>query len=282
MKIVQYFDKGSVQLGLLTVQGVLNVPHTLESVLAQGDEGLALLKAYADQKLQDTTFTDYKRMETLTLAPVVSQPEKILCVGLNYQTHLDECKMEFPDYPVIFSKFNNALAAHGEEIVLPKSAEKFDYEAELVIVIGKQAANVSEDEALDYVLGYTVGNDLSARDLQLRTHQWLIGKTCDQFAPVGPYIVTKDELDAGQLNIACYVNDELRQSANTSDMIFSCAKIVSYISQLMTLKPGDLIFTGTPSGVILGYPKGKRNWMKPGDVVRVEIEGIGTLENRLR
>ncbi len=281
MKILQYFDKGSVQLGLLTAHGVLAVSHTLEEILALGDEGLAILEAFADENWKDAA---YKKLEDLTLAPVVSQPEKILCIGLNYQTHLDECKMEFPEYPVIFSKFNNALAAHGEEIVLPKSAEKFDYEAELVIVIGKTASYVPENEALDYVLGYTIGNDLSARDLQLRTHQWLLGKTCDQFAPVGPCIVTKDELnvDAGHLDIACYVNGEQRQKANTEDMIFSCAKIVSYLSQHMTLKPGDLIFTGTPSGVILGHPKGTRNWMKSGDVVRVEIEGIGALENRLK
>jgi 2-keto-4-pentenoate hydratase/2-oxohepta-3-ene-1,7-dioic acid hydratase in catechol pathway len=189
--------------------------------------------------------------------------------------------MDLPTNPVIFSKFNNALAAHKQTIIVPRMTEQMDYEAELVMVIGKTAQNVSREEALNYVLGYSIGNDLSARDLQFKTPQWLLGKTCDQFAPIGPYMVTASEIDPNALNISCTVNGETNQSANTRDMIFDCATIVSYLSQYMTLKAGDLIFTGTPSGVVLGFPENERVWLKSGDVIEVEIEKLGKLSNRL-
>ena len=167
----------------------------------------------------------------------------------------------------------------GRLFHLPKDAEKFDYEAELVIVIGKEASKVSKEDALSYVFGYTVGNDFSARDLQFRSGQWLLGKSCDDFAPIGPYVVTRDEIDPQNLEIKCTVNGELRQSANTRDMIFDCATIISYVSQYMTLKPGDIIFSGTPDGVILGYPTERQQWLKKGDEVIVSIEHIGELVN---
>ncbi len=217
----------------------------------------------------------------LRLLPPVETPEKILCVGLNYYDHRKECD-EFPDAPkepVLFSKFANALAAHGEEIPLSPAARQYDYEAELVIVIGKTAKSVSPEQAPEYIFGYTAGNDLSARDLQFRSGQWLIGKSMDKFAPIGPRLVTADELDANHLSISCKLNGETRQSANTSDMIFSPAEIVAYASSLMTLKPGDIIFTGTPAGVILGKNDPDKQWIKAGDTVEVTIEGIGTLRN---
>ncbi len=215
------------------------------------------------------------------LLPPVEVPEKILCVGLNYIDHRKECD-EFPEAPkepVLFSKFANALAAHGEEIPLSPAARQYDYEAELVIVIGKTAKSVSTEQAPDYIFGYTAGNDLSARDLQFKSGQWLIGKSMDKFAPIGPRLVTADELDANHLAISCKLNGETRQSANTSDMIFSPAQIVAYASSLMTLKPGDIIFTGTPAGVILGKDDPDKQWIKAGDTVEVTIEGIGTLRN---
>ncbi len=215
------------------------------------------------------------------LLPPVEAPEKILCVGLNYYDHRKECD-EFPEAPkepVLFSKFANALAAHGEEIPLSPAAQQYDYEAELVIVIGKTAKNVSPEQAPEYIFGYTAGNDLSARDLQFRSGQWLIGKSMDKFAPIGPRLVTADELNANSLAISCKLNGETRQSANTSDMIFSPADIVAYASTLMTLKPGDVIFTGTPGGVILGMTDPDKQWIKAGDTVEVTIEGIGTLRN---
>ncbi len=219
--------------------------------------------------------------EGLRLLPPVETPEKILCVGLNYYDHRKECD-EFPEAPkepVLFSKFANALAAHGEEIPLSPAAQQYDYEAELVIVIGKTAKNVSPEQAPDHIFGYTAGNDLSARDLQFRSGQWLIGKSMDKFAPIGPCLVTADELNADSLAISCKLNGETRQSANTSDMIFSPAEIVAYASSLMTLKTGDIIFTGTPGGVILGMTDPDKQWIKAGDTVEVTIEGIGTLRN---
>lgn len=206
---------------------------------------------------------------------------KILCVGLNYSDHRKECGefQKAPEELVLFSKFENAAAAHNGCIPLPSIAKEYDYEAELVIVIGKRAKNVSVEDAAQFIFGYTIGNDLSARDLQFRTGQWLLGKTLDKFAPIGPYIVTADEIDPHNLSISCRLNGELRQNASTSDMIFTPEQIISYASKIMTLKPGDVIFTGTPSGVILGDTNPDKQWLKSGDVTEITIEGIGTLRN---
>jgi 2-keto-4-pentenoate hydratase/2-oxohepta-3-ene-1,7-dioic acid hydratase in catechol pathway len=188
--------------------------------------------------------------------------------------------LPIPQQPVLFSKFNNSLSGHKQDIKLPLAvAEKFDYETELVIVMGKDAQNVSEADALSRVAGYCVGNDLSARDLQFdRGGQWLIGKTLDQFAPLGPYLVTADQVNPDQLKIECRVNGQTRQCSNTDDFIFGCAQVVSYISRHITLQAGDIIFTGTPEGVILGYPKEKQVWLKPGDHIACSIEKLGELE----
>ena len=279
MKLLNFKVGGEVRLGIKIKQGIIDVkkgtgvPVTMEEVIAKGEQGLAFLADLMNKELEVIP------EEEIVYAPCVTSPEKILCVGLNYREHAKETKAPVQETPIFFSKFNNALAAHNQIIKLPSTAEKFDYEAELVVVIGREAANIAKEDALSYIFGYTVGNDLSARDLQFRTSQWLLGKSCDHFAPVGPYLVTADEIDPGNLDISCEVNGTLRQSSNTADMIFDCASIISYISQYMTLKPGDLIFTGTPSGVILGYPKGERQWLKAGDEVRVTIEKIGTLVN---
>ena len=188
-----------------------------------------------------------------------------------------------PVVPEVFSKFNTALAAHNEEIPLPKAGSRFDYEAAMVIVIGKEAKCVSKEQAMDYVYGYTVGNDLTAREQQGRVSQWLIGKSPDKFGPVGPCIVTKDAIDGGNMPIRLWCNGELRQNSNTNDLIFDIPTLVSYISQFVTMKPGDLIFTGTCAGVISGMKldPDKKPWLKPGDEVVVEIEGIGKLRNVL-
>jgi 2-keto-4-pentenoate hydratase/2-oxohepta-3-ene-1,7-dioic acid hydratase in catechol pathway len=208
----------------------------------------------------------------------VTNPEKILCVGLNYARHARETNNPIPKLPILFNKFNNALNAHqGTVRVSAVPAERFDYESELVIVMGKKARNVSEAEALSYVFGYCNGNDFTARDLQSRSSQWMIGKTCDGFGLIGPYLVTADQVDPDNLKIEGSVNGEVRQSSNTSDMVFNCAQIVSYASTLMTLLPGDVIYTGTPEGVISGYPKEKQVWLKPGDRLTTTIEKLGTL-----
>ena len=183
---------------------------------------------------------------------------------------------------MLFNKFPNTLAADGDVIELPTAYREYDYEAELVAIIGKPARNVSEEEALDYVFGYTCGNDLSTRDLQfVRSNQWVLSKTFDGFAPIGPCVVTADSIDPDNLRIGSVVNGEVRQDSNTSDMIFSVAQIIADLSKHFTLLPGDLIFTGTPQGVMHGYPADQKNWLKPGDQVDIIIENIGTLHNTM-
>lgn len=219
--------------------------------------------------------------EDLEWGPCVTRPHKIICVGLNYRKHADETNTPYPEVPILFNKFDNTLTGHQSEIAIPSVSNELDYEVELGIVIGKKTKNVSKEDALSHVFGYCTVNDLSARDLQMRTHQWLLGKTCDDFSPTGPYLVTADEVgDPNNLSLKTYVNDELRQDSNTSDMIFSCAEIVSYISQHMTLVPGDLILTGTPEGVVFGLPADQRVYIQPGDVISVEIEKLGKLTNK--
>ena len=207
MKLLNFKVGGEVRLGIKIKQGIIDVkkgtgvPVTMEEVIAKGEQGLAFLADLMNKELEVIP------EEEIVYAPCVTSPEKILCVGLNYREHAKETKAPVPETPILFSKFNNALAAHNQIIKLPSTAEKFDYEAELVVVIGREAANIAKEDALSYIFGYTVGNDLSARDLQFRTSQWLLGKSCDHFAPVGPYLVTADEIDPGNLDISCEVRD---------------------------------------------------------------------------
>ena len=219
-------------------------------------------------------------VEKPVFANVVNRTGKLVCVGLNYRAHAAGVNMKLPEYPILFSKFDNALVPAGTDVSLPPWESSYDYEAELVIVMGKTAWNVRPEEAKEYIFGYTCGNDFSLRDAQMRSGQWLIGKTMPGFGPCGPGIVTADSFDpeSGK-KVRSYVNGVLRQNGSTADMIFSCAQIVSYASKYIRLEPGDLIFTGTPSGVAL--EEKEKVWLKPGDVVDVYIEDIGTLTNRL-
>jgi 2-keto-4-pentenoate hydratase/2-oxohepta-3-ene-1,7-dioic acid hydratase in catechol pathway len=284
---------GEFRLGVKTEKGVLDVveaatllhmpaPATVDDLL-QNEDGPSL-NALVDAALQ-ANFAEEAVVEEPGIAygPVVTRPEKIVCVGLNYRRHAKEVNLPIPQQPVLFSKFNNSLSAHNHEVKLPvEVAHKFDYETELVIVMGKNARNVSEADAISHVAGYSIGNDLSARDLQFdRGGQWLVGKTLDQFAPLGPYLVTADQVDPDNLKIECRVNGESRQSSSTDDFIFNTAQIVSYISRHITLRAGDIIFTGTPEGVILGYPKDKQVWLKAGDKIACRIEKLGELRFRL-
>ncbi|MDQ0191406.1 fumarylacetoacetate hydrolase family protein [Alicyclobacillus cycloheptanicus] len=249
---------------LLTAQ-----PEILEALRAQLSAGTA---AYSHLFVPESEFS---------YLPCVPQPGKIICVGLNYRKHAEETRSPIPTSPIVFSKFSDTVAAHQEPIPMPRHATEIDYEGELCIVIGKEAKDVTEAQALDYVFGYCVANDISARELQRRTSQWLIGKTGEKFAPIGPYLVTADEVpNPNALAIQTRVNGETRQNSNTSDMIFSCKELISYLSQYIVLKPGDIILTGTPEGVILGYPKEQRVWLKAGDEVEITIEKLGTLKNQ--
>ena len=286
MKLLNYYNGEEVRLGIKTDRGIvdvgqaaidcsLDVPTNMTAVIELGAEGLEKLARVEKEA------TEFIAEEGLAFAPCVTGPEKVICIGLNYIDHAKEAKMEPPRFPVVFSKFNNALAAHRQNITLPDSAKQFDYEAELVIVIGKEASRVTEEEALSYVFGYTAGNDFSARDFQFRTGQWLLGKSCDGFAPIGPYLVADEIPDPNDLDIQCEVNGTIRQAGNTENMIFDCAALISYLSRHMTLKAGDLIFTGTPGGVILGEPEDKRVWLKSGDSISITVEKIGTLTNQL-
>ncbi|NOU75070.1 FAA hydrolase family protein [Paenibacillus sp. LMG 31458] len=296
MKLLTFIQKGTYRLGVKKDQGVVDVlaalssistektiPTTIHEVIEGGTGALNELREYIDMVLAlDNDKTAYLLDEsTLVLGPCVTHPNKIICVGLNYRRHAEETGAQIPQYPILFNKFNNTLTGHGDDISLPKVSEKVDYEAELAIVIGKTAKYISKEQAPGHVFGYSNANDLSARDLQVRTQQWLLGKSCDKFAPIGPYVVTADEVgNPNDLEIKTYVNGEVRQHSNTSDMIFHCDEIVSYISQHMTLVPGDIILTGTPEGVVLGYPPEKQVYLKDGDIVTIEIEKLGTLTNR--
>ena len=278
-------------LGVKTDKGILDVaraatafkttaPKTTDDVVQYGDQGLGALVASALRGGAADLFVDEAR---ITHAPAIMRPEKIVCVGLNYARHARETNNPIPKLPILFNKFNNTLNTHrGMVRVSGLPGQQFDYEAELVVVMGRRASNVSEADALSYVMGYATGNDFTARDLQSRSSQWMIGKTNDGFAPIGPYLVAADLVgDPNALKIECLVNGGVRQSSNTNDMVFNCAQIVTYTSTLFTLEPGDIIFTGTPEGVIAGYPKDKQVWLKPGDKLVTRIEKLGNLEFEL-
>jgi 2-keto-4-pentenoate hydratase/2-oxohepta-3-ene-1,7-dioic acid hydratase in catechol pathway len=242
------------------------------------DAGLSLEAVLAGERPKmDGSRLD---LENIEFAPCIPKPEKIVCVGLNYPMHADETNNPRPERPIIFSKFPNALAASGAEVALPAVATEYDYEAELVVIIGQRADAVPESTALDYVWGYCNGNDLSARDLQFRSSQWLLGKTLKGFAPIGPWAVSRDEAgDLDDMPIRCSVNGQLRQSASVGEMIFSVPELIAFISQHFVLSAGDIIFTGTPDGVAVGQPN--RPWLKPGDEVVVEVGTLGRLVNRM-
>jgi 2-keto-4-pentenoate hydratase/2-oxohepta-3-ene-1,7-dioic acid hydratase in catechol pathway len=260
--------------------GIAQPPVTVEDVIA-GHGNVDVL-----QRIAKSAPASVIRSEaSAEFGPLVANPPKILCVGLNYSAHIAESATNTPVFPDLFNKYNTSLNRHkGTVRISGLPATQFDYESELVIIMGKTARNVAESDALAYVYGYTTGNDFSARDLQLRVSQWMTGKTPDEFAPLGPWLVAADQIpDPQTLQVQTFVNDETtpRQDMNTSQMIFSCARIIAYASSFMTLQPGDVIFTGTPSGVILGMPKDKQVWLKAGDRVRTVISKLGELDFHL-
>jgi acylpyruvate hydrolase len=207
-------------------------------------------------------------------------PGKIICVGMNYKSHIREQDGRFPDKPVLFSKANSCIIKNKEYIICPSEVKELDYEVELAVVIGKKMKNVPESAVSDYIYGYTIMNDVTARDIQKNESQWYRAKSFDTFGPIGPVIVNKSKIpDPGNLNLKSYVNGELRQNGNTSDMIFGVYELISFISKSVTLKEGDLISTGTPSGV--GIFMKQKKLLEPGDTVICEIEKIGKLENKV-
>jgi len=218
-----------------------------------------------------------KRRDAYWYAPV-PRPGKLICIGLNYRDHAAESNMPIPERPVVFSKFSTAVIAPGEPVVVPASSTQVDYEAELAVVIGRRAKQVSEADALDYVLGYTCFNDVSARDFQFADGQWQRGKSCDTFAPMGPSIITADEVpDPHRLSIKLVLNGRTMQDSNTAQLIFGVPRLIEFLSETITLEPGDVIATGTPPGV--GFARKPPVFLQPGDKMAVVIEGVGELGN---
>jgi len=249
-----------------------NYPGHLEQLLRQGGDALI----NAAQVLKQGNAINLDQVEQL---PPLSQPPKIICVGLNYADHTKESPYEQPDYPTLFSRFNSSLIANGQPIKRPLCSEQLDYEGELVAIIGKRGRHIAKADALDYVAGYSIFNDASIRDYQFKAPQWTVGKNFDDTGAFGPEFVTADELPAGAkgLLLTTRLNGKVVQQANTSDMLFDIETLISTISEAITLEPGDLIVSGTPAGVGLGHKPPL--WMKQGDVCEVEIEKIGILRS---
>lgn len=289
MKIAKYLHKDTQTYGVLDSYRVISLPaiakqlgesmpQSIEEFIAQNAtanaEALIMKAKPSDLQAASTPLAEVK-----LLAPIAFPP-KILCLGWNYIDHAAERKVELPQEPVVFMKPHTTIAATGDPIVKPQFVTQLDYEGELAVVMGKTAKNVSAAEALDYVFGYTILDDVSARDFQFKDKQWTRGKGFDTFAPTGPCIVTKNQLpDTSNLSVRTWVNGELRQDGKTSAMVFNVAQIIYHLSRVMTLEPCDVISTGTPSGVAMAMKEPK--WLKHGDIVRIEIENIGILENKI-
>ncbi|MGE3773210.1 MAG: fumarylacetoacetate hydrolase family protein [Gammaproteobacteria bacterium] len=290
MKIARFLFRDSVRLGLVDVAG-----RRLELLPAHdggGDPMIRLIERDLDGERPRGT-REYVALDEVRLLPPIAQPSKnVLCVGKNYVAHAAEFTKSgydgtakslsdpVPEFPILFTKAPCTMIGAHDSVLPPwEQSVEIDYEAELGVVIGRGGRRIAKDTAMRHVWGYTIVNDVTARDLQVRHKQWLLGKSIDTFCPIGPWIVTADELDHANIDIACWVNGELRQQANTRDMIFDVPTIVATIAASMSLAPGDIIATGTPAGVGVGFKPPK--FLQAGDVVRIAIAGIGEIENRI-
>lgn len=255
--------------------------------LPRSGRGITLLEVLSSMKLMQQLIQESQDREgeivpldATTFAPLIPHPEKVICIGLNYTDHAKELGGVVPNEPVIFGKFTTALTGHRCPIVLPRASNKVDFEIEVVLVVGKTGRHIPIENAWEYIAGMTIGNDISARDWQLEKDgkQWMIGKSFDTFAPVGPFLVpTGDGKKFGDLGVCLKLNGITMQESRTNQFLFSIPKIINYVSQVTTLKPGDLIFTGTPAGV--GVGRTPPIWLKPGDQLEAIVEGLGTLSN---
>jgi 2-keto-4-pentenoate hydratase/2-oxohepta-3-ene-1,7-dioic acid hydratase in catechol pathway len=273
---------GSARFGIETAGGIVDVhaadpslPATLHEYLIKLDELQPRLAALA-QKTPEKTYA----RDAVTLHPPIAHPQKIICIGLNYRDHAAEVKMDLPEHIAVFPKWPNTLIGDGAPIVIPAESHRIAYDVELTFVIGKRGRHIPKEKAYEYIAGYTIMNDVSIRDYQMRTSQWAMGKSWDTHGPLGPVVVTTDEIpDPQNLFIRTSIGGEMLQDSHTSQMVFGVATIVEQLSQVMTLEPGDIVATGTPAGV--GTSRNPRRWMKAGERVRLEIEKIGVLENPL-
>ena len=267
MKLAQFYQKGRTRLGVVEGKDLFPIDFSGDMISFIQEGG------FIDAKGKPISLSNVK------LAPPVSHPSKIVALGLNYKDHADESKGKVPEVPLIFAKFPNSIIGPYDEILWDSQlTSKVDFEAELAVIMGKEARNCHEDSAMETVFGYTCGNDVSARDLQFGDGQWVRGKSLDTFCPLGPWIVTADEIhDPHNLGITCNLNGVTMQESNTGQMIFNIPTLISFLSKYFTFFPGDVILTGTPHGV--GTFRDPPIYMKEGDVVVVEIEGIGRLRN---
>jgi 2,4-didehydro-3-deoxy-L-rhamnonate hydrolase len=281
MKLIRFGDAGRERPGLLLSDGrrvdASSVTPDYDEAFFGGD-GLSRLREWIELHGPSATAVP----DDARLGPPIARPSKIVCVGLNYRDHAAESNMAAPAEPVIFFKSTTSLAGPNDDVIIPRSSEKTDWEVELALVIGKRASYVERDAALEHVAGYVLHNDYSERAFQLeRGGQWVKGKSCDTFAPLGPFLATRDEIpDPQTLALWLTVNGERKQTGNTSDMIFDVATLVSYISQFMTLLPGDVISTGTPAGV--GLAQKPPRYLRDGDVVELGIDGLGASRQHLK
>lgn len=281
MQLVTFQHNGSERPGAIVEGRIVGLQaagfSTMLHFIQGGSEALQRVKTYLDNPPKDEIVP---LAEARLLAPL-SNPPKIICVGLNYRDHALECNAEIPKVPTLFSKYATSIIGPGEAIILPKNSTEPDYEAEFAVVIGRGGRYISKSRWRDHVFGYTNLNDVSARDYQMATSQWMVGKTFDTFAPLGPAIVTADEIaDPQALDIQMIINGEVLQSSNTSQMVFGIPELIEYISSVFTLEPGDVISTGTPAGV--GEAKTPPRWLRPGDHVVVRISGIPELHNEVK
>ena len=280
MRIVTYATVQGPRVAAVRAEGIVDlnradagIPSCVKKLLEQGPEGLHR----ADEAVRHGMPIPF---DQVILLPPIPSPEKVICIGLNYVDHAKEGGSPIPQEPVVFCKFPTAVRADGDDVVLPPSSLEVDYEAELVVVIGVRGRHIPKEQALRHVAGYCCGNDISARDWQLRKPggQWLLGKTFDSFAPFGPALVTADEVDRpSNLQIQLRLNGRTMQNSNTSQLIFSVEELIAYVSSVCTLTPGDILFTGTPAGV--GCTRKPPVFLQPGDVLEVEIEQLGILRN---
>ncbi len=279
MKLARFSFQGVQSLGLIVEGGIIDLaghlPLPCKDMAALIENYSALAPSVRKLEREPPELS----LAQVTLHAPMLRPGKILGIGLNYSDHAAEAQMELPRDQLWFSKMVTAIADPYGDIQLPKVSDRLDYEAELVFVIGRKCRHVPRERAPEVIFGYCVGNDLSVRDWQFKTSQFILGKSFDTHAPMGPWIVTADAINPHSLDIRSLVNGEERQKSNTRHLIFDCFAMVEHVSQVMTLEPGDVIFTGTPAGV--GAARNPPSWLRAGDVVRVEIEGIGAIENKV-
>jgi acylpyruvate hydrolase len=291
MRLVTYETDGARRAGILLDEAIVDAHAAaheagLDGAVQRWESNRTIIQA--DQQSRAALIEAAAAMSEIAVSVAntrlhapIPDPEKILCMGLNYRDHAEEAGLPLPEVPLFFAKFRNSLIGPADEIVIPTASDKIDYEAELAVVIARRCRDLSSEQALDYVAGAMAFNDVSARDLQLQASQWTMGKAIDTFAPCGPALVTLDELgDPHALGIRTRVNGDTRQDANTSLMVFTVAEAIAFLTRVMTLEPGDIIATGTPAGV--GMARDPRVWLRDGDLVEVEIDLVGTLRNRVR